>query len=111
MTGLEFPLASENSALGSWTSKSIPGSKSPDKSATIQQPDSSTPTPPASQTTITIDEIGTQQSSSTTMNIEEIITQQAESTAHHISATTQNLQQETTNHATFTMSVQWQVIK
>ena len=68
-------------------------------SATIQQPDLSTPTHPASQTTMTIDEIGTQKSSSTTKNIEEIFTQQAESTAHHISATTLNLQQDTTNHA------------
>jgi hypothetical protein len=68
-------------------------------SATIQQPDLSTLTHPASQTTMTIDEIGTQKSSSTTKNIEEIFTQQAESTAHHILATTLNLQQNTTNHA------------
>ena len=98
ITGLEFCLAPAHSASGTLSLENIPGKESPDVSATIQHPDLS-PTYPASQTTMTIDEIGTQKSLSTTKNIEEIFTQQAESTAHYISATTLNLQQDTTNHA------------
>ena len=97
ITGREFqyapPLASATSS-----SENIPASETPDKSPSPQHPDSPTPSPPSSQTTMFMDEIVKHQSSST-------ITQQAESTAHHISATSKTLQQDAINNATFPMSV------
>ncbi len=102
ITGFEFRYVPP---LASGTSENIAGSDSPEEIETLQQPDSSTPIPPALPTTMNIEEIGTQQSSSTTLNIEQIFTQQPESPTHFVWSTSQNLQQAT-NHSTFTMPVE-----
>ena len=97
ITGHEFQCAPPSASTTS-SSENIPASETPDKSPYPQHPDSPTPSPPSSQTTMIMDAIVTHQSSSP-------ITQQAESIAHNISATTQTLQQDANNNATFPMSV------
>jgi hypothetical protein len=97
ITGREFQYAPPSASATSSSEKN-PASETPDKSPSPQHPDSPTPSPPSSQTTMFMDEIVKHQSSST-------ITQQAESTAHHISATSKTLHQDAINNATFPMSV------